>query len=529
MRSSEIQEADYNNSECHHFNTWEQDQSTPFDKVSFKTLPICERGDSAQQSDSGNFAELCKDENVRQLHKILSKGCVQGLTLPLLQQSIKRAKPGAILDLGGMHIIEQGSLQITTPDITLRNGTLEMTQGLSVNACRVRLHDLTLISNSSKAAALRVSKKDCCLMRCNITNAKGVGVQVTGLGSVLTIQQTNVHNCERSCICVNRAGILRIGDGSIIQGSHSFHGISATDAGTELWIEHSKIFDNFQDGIYVTNSAHAALENCEIFGSRAFHGIAGKKFGTTIVLKNCRLENFRESAVVVEAGAKAKITDSVLKKCANGHGVVADGHGSHVDVLNCEISDCDTGSVLIQGNASSKIARTHIYGSSYGNGVVVSEQGSFSRIVNSVIFQNCRNGVLVMDEGKVILEDCDVSSSAAGNGVFVRDNARATLNQCQMSKNHSSNLCVDSGSTCSASLCRFDGARNGPSVLVRGSRTSVDLVVEEASLDALQKDVYILNRAKIIMNGNKLRNRQKWPKLKQNNAFSRKMPFTDRH
>lgn len=514
QKKSESRESAFNNLD-HHYDTWEESQSTPFDKEpQTPQIPLCLREDSAHQSDSTNLAEILKDEN--------------GSMLPALQRSIKKAKVGAILDLNGMHIVEQGSLQITTSDITLQNGTLELTQGLSVNASRVKLFGLTLISKSSKAATLRVSKKDCCLVGCDISNAEGVGVQVTSMGSSLTMQQTTVHDCDRSCVCVNRAGILRIGDGCLIHGSRSFHGISATDAGTELWIEDSKIFDNFQDGIYVTSSAHAALENCEIYGSRAFHGIAGKKFGTTIVLKNCQLHGFRESAVFVEMGAKAKITDSHLKKCINGHGVVADGHGSHVDIFNCEIGDCDVGGVLIQGNATSKITRTHIYGSSYGNGVVISEQGSFSKISNSVIFQNCRNGVLVTDEGKVTLEDCDVSSSTVGNGVFVRGGGSASLTQCQMSKNNSSNLCADSGATCYAAHCRFYEARNGPSVLARGQRTSVDLFVLDEFVASLEKDIYMLSRAKIVINENKCRNRQKWPKLKQNNAFSRKMPFADR-
>jgi len=513
QKNSESQESAFNNSE-HHFDTWGEQHKTPFDAQSKTQIPISCREDSARQSDFTGLVEILKDEN--------------GMMLPVLQRAIKNAKVGAVLDLGGMHIVEEGSLKIATSDITLQNGTLEVTQGLSVNASRVKLHDLTLISKSSKAAALRVLKKDCCLVGCTITNAEGVGVQVTSMGASLTMRETTVHDCDRSCVCVNRAGILRIGDGCLIHGSRSFHGISATDAGTELWIEDSKIFDNFQDGIYVTSSAHAALENCEIYGSRAFHGIAGKKFGTTVVLKNCRLHGFKESAVIVEAGAKAKVTDSCLKKCLNSHGVVADGHGSHVDIFNCEIADCDVGGVLIQGNATSKITKTHIYGSSYGSGVVVAEQGSFSRIINSVIFQNCRNGVLVMEEGKVTLEDCDVSSSTVGNGVFVRDGGSASLTQCQMSKNNCSNLCADSGATCYAAHCRFYEARNGPSVLARGRQTSVDLFVLDEFVEALEKDIYMLNRAKIVINENKCRNRQKWPKLKLNDAFARKMPFADR-
>mgnify|MGYP002259883276 CR=1 FL=1 len=133
-----------------------------------------------------------------------------------------------------------------------------------------------------------------------------------------------------------------------------------------------------------------------------------------------------------------------------------------------------------------------------------------------------------MNEGKVTLEDCDVSSSTVGNGVFVRDGGSASLTQCQMSKNNSSNLCADSGATCYAAHCRFYGARNGPSVLARGRQTSVDLFVLDEFVASLEKDIYMLNRAKVVINEDKCKNRQKWPKLKLNNAFSRKMPSADR-
>lgn len=447
------------------------------------------------------------------------------MNLASLQKSIKKAKPGSVLDLGGTHIVEDGSLQITTPNITLQNGILEIAQGLSVGACDVVLHDLKLIAKSSKAATLRVSKKDCCLIQCEITNSEGVGIQVTGVGTTLTMQRTTVHDCERSCVCVNRAGILKMSDGCVVRGSRSFHGISATDAGTELWIEASKIFDNFQDGIYVTSSAHAALENCEIYASHNFHGIAGKKFGTTIVLKGCILYKFKESALIVESGAKAKVSESSLKKCVNGYGVVADGHGSHVDILDTEISECNIGGVLIRGSASSRISRTHIFGSAYGNGVVVCEQGSFSRIMNSVIFQNCESGVLVTDDAKVNIEGCDISSSTAGSGVFVREDAHVILSSCQMSKNFAANVCADSGATCHAAQCKFDAARNGPYLMAKGYSTTIHVTVPEDAEANVQNNVYVLGRAKITVNDKKCRNRQRWPKVKTHQIFSRKLSY----
>ena len=528
VKSEESQESEFNNCEVHHYATWQAGQKTPFDNLA-KRVPVsfAHREDSAQQSS----ADLTLDTEVR---KPLFHGqgdivvvCVQNLTLDGLQQSIKRVKPGMILDLGGVHLVADGNLSITVDDITLRNGSLELTQGISVNACGVYMRDLTLISDSSKAATLKVVKRDCCIKRCKLTNTSGVGIQVTGAGSRLAMQQTTVHDCERSCICVSRSGILKIEEECSIQGSRSFHGISATDAGTELWIENSRIFNHFQDGIYVTNSAHACMENCEISGSRAFHGIAGKKFGTTVVLKNCQLLRCRESALIVELGAKARVTDSLISKSIKSPGIVADGHGSHVDILNSEIADCDVGGVLVRGNAAVKIQRTHVFGSTYGNGVVVAESGSHARIINSVIFQNCRNGVLILNQGRAIMESCDISSSTACNGVLVRDvGSQALLDRCQFAKNHSSNVCADAGAMCHVVSCRFNSARNGPSVLARGCRTYVKMTIEDDVVEAMQTDVHIFCRAKITMNEKKCKNRQKWPKLKPSAVFSSKLPFS---
>lgn len=500
-------ETDYNNSTDNHFHTWKNGTTTPFDHASPQS-PF--REDSANQENITSLVESLKDNEV--------------VTLPLLEKTINRLKTGSVLDLGGSHLSLEGNLVVANSDITIQNGTLELLHGMCIGGRRVILQDLTIICRSSKAAALRVTRKGCCVTRCKVTNSSGVGIQVTGLGTCVTLRQSRVYDCERSCVCVSRAAILKIEE-SVITGSKSFHGISATDSGTELWIEDSKIGNHFQDGAYITNNAHAVIEHCEVFNSHAFHGIAVKKFGTSAVLKNCYLHGFKESGLVVEMGAKVKMTDCSVKKCQKSQGIVIDGHGSHIEAVNCEVGDCDVGGILVQGNASSKIVKTHIFGSRYGNGIVIAEEGSYAHVLNSVIFQNCRNGVMVMYGAAATLEDCDVLSSTAASGVFVRgSDSKATLLSCRLSNNFASNVCADARGFIFVKSCTFDSARQGPSLMSRGRKTMISVEVPERDVKILESDLYSLRLGKIIMNEKKRKNKERWPKLKTGQIFFYEMP-----
>eukprot|EP00210_Caulerpa_lentillifera_P008140 g7774.t1 len=496
-----------------HYSSWQKGQRTPFDPVSRKPmLPFNQRSDSA-------ISEYCQEIGSFQL-------CKEVLTLSQLRKAAKKAKGGTILDLRGTTIKGEGLLIVSSPETTIQNGTIELSEGILVKAPGVALIDIRLSSQSSQSAAVSIVKRNCFIDRCTITNPEGSGVQVSGICSSLTIRRTTVFDCERNCVYVSRGGKLQMNDGCIIRGSRSFHGISASDKDTQITLQDSKIHDNCQDGIFVTQGVRAIVESCEIFGSKEFHGISGKKCGTSINLTNCKIHGNQESAVIIEQGAKAQLKDCSIRCSRNGHGIVAGSRGSHLSVTDSEVDNCSAGGILIFGSASSEIVRTHVHDSLNGNGIVISGSGSSTSLINSVVFCNVRNNILIENGGQVSVEDCDIFSSVRCNGILVRDKgSSAVLSRCNILKNQGCNIGVDAGATCSMSDCRVDDAVVGPNLIGRGRHTSIDAFATGSSANILRCSIVALKGASVKLNEQKARFRKSWNGLKLSSFFVCKVAY----
>ncbi|GMH42093.1 hypothetical protein BSKO_10012 [Bryopsis sp. KO-2023] len=396
------------------------------------------------------------------------------MTLRDIRRLLREAQAGDVIDLVGNDIQGSGSITISIDDVTLQNGRLDLSGGITVKARGVKLLNLEIHSSASQANALKIHSSDCTVTYCTISSREGSGVLVEGMASSASLRSCCIHDCFSNCLWVARGAQVDCSSSEICR-SKKFHGVAADSSGTTLRLTGCRIHDNYQDGVLVAGGSDVSVDGCEIWGSTKFHGISVKRQTSYAKVTRSKVfDNAQTCAYVCDGGR----LDFFFSEAwgASTYGLMCTGEGSVIHSNKSHIFDSHLDTIRITCGAA-----------------LESDGGEFqgSRMASSLV---------VLSGGHCTLRGVDISSSALC-GVWVSgEGSNAKILRNHIHDNEICNMFVDGGAWCVLSDSKMYGAKHGASVVAKGKGSRV--IVSTSLVKSNPKGNYIsFSKARLCVDG----------------------------
>lgn len=187
---------------------------------------------------------------------------------------------------------------------------------------------------------------------------------------------------------VDKLGGVTVGRGHVIlescQMAYFQGGLGVAPETKSLLLKRCKIFENWNNGVWMSGLKNITFENCEIF--KNWRGI--NIYGSEVTFKNCLIHDNRELGVLFQERFK-------------------------ISMENCKIL-----------NHQSIQLRAYQGGELYMKGCTVRNGGSWGLVLDcNAVLLNCRinnnqeGGLVVPKSGRVEVNGCDLSNNPKGSGL----------------------------------------------------------------------------------------------------------------
>lgn len=398
----------------------------------------------------------------------------------LLQQFVRKAKPGDVIDLHGTRLIGEGPLIVSNFGIRITGGILDIAKGIVVRGSHVELSNLVIMTTAQHIPAVKITAANCTMSKCDVMSVQGCGVLVEGAGVSAQLLGCRIHDCKNSCVWAVRGARVDLCNYSEIFGSQEEHGVFVESLGSTVKLQDVTVHDNFLNDVLASGGSRLVIDSCDIWGSAKDHGVSVKKYGTTATITNSRIHDSFRSCVCASHGGKIDVEGCDVFGSKNACGVVVHGHGTRVKVMSSRVGKCATDAMLVNSGASVAVLKTLLCQSSEGHGLHVQGMESCARLISTEIRANS-GGIVASQGSQVELQNCIVVGCTKKSGLSASDEGtQVQIINCQVCNNNLSAVYADYGAKLLIRDTQLSGCITDYAIVCQGKGSSVD--VEECSM-----------------------------------------------
>lgn len=232
-----------------------------------------------------------------------------------------------------------------------------------------------------------------------------------------------------------------------MQDTKEYHGITIKDPGTIVHASQCDILSSDQCGIYISNGASAAIDQCVVKGSKTSSGVSVQGHGTEFKAKSCEFIDNQQCGVMVSGGARGILNGCVGKRSFELYGLGVSDKGTIVEAKGCHFSHNKVCGVYVYGGAKLKLDRCVARGGHPSRIVAPTEGGLGSNLLSV---------------GKASMHGT-ISGGLNRSGVTILEGATATLSKCATCTGFLSGLTIVGGdSSVIAKKCDLGGESRDP-------------------------------------------------------------------
>lgn len=266
-------------------------------------------------------------------------------------------------------------------------------------------------------ALVEIAQGSCRIEQCDLSNAVGSAVRVSGAHTSPTISGNTIHGCRDPSVVFQDGA-----DGTLaanrLFGNHSV-AIEVHSRADPL-IEDNDVFGGRQGGIFIYNRGKGHLRRNKIF-QNALEGVEIKQGGRPLVEDNDIYDNL-ECGIFVHSGGEGRIIGNRIH--SNSYAGIEIKDASSPEVRGNDVYSGRTSGMYVHSGGQGVIEGNQIH-QNLLHGVYVRNRGC-PHLLKNCVFRNEECGIFVTESSHPSVEHNEVYSNGLA-GIEVKEDSNPTI------------------------------------------------------------------------------------------------------
>jgi len=266
-------------------------------------------------------------------------------------------------------------------------------------------------------ALLEVTQGSCRIEQCDLSNAMGSAIRVSGAHTSPMISRNTIHGC------LDTGVVFKDGADGSLAGNRLFGNSSVAievHSRADPLIEDNDVFDGRQGGVFVYSRGKGHLRRNKIFRN-ALEGVEIKQGGRPLVEDNDIYDNL-ECGIFIHEGGEGRVIQNRIH--SNSYAGIEIKDASAPEVRGNDVYSGRTSGMYVHSGGHGVIEGNHIH-QNWLHGVYVRNKGCPHLLKNN-IYRNDECGVFVTESSHPCIEHNEVYSNGLA-GIEVKEDSNPTI------------------------------------------------------------------------------------------------------
>jgi len=274
-----------------------------------------------------------------------------------------------------------------------------------------------LACSNRTLALVEVLQGSCRIEHCDLSNASGSAIRISGAHTSPDIAHNVVHGC------LDTGVVFKDGADGSLTSNRLFGNCSvAIEVHTRAdpLIEDNDVFDGQQGGVFVYNRGKGHLRRNKIFRN-ALEGVEIKQGGRPLVEDNDIYDNL-ECGIFIHEGGEGRIISNRIH--SNSYAGIEVKDASAPEVRGNDIYSGRTSGMYVHSGGHGVIEQNQIH-QNWLHGIYVRNNGS-PHLLKNTIFRNDECGIFITESSHPCVEHNEVHSNGLA-GIEVKEDSNPTI------------------------------------------------------------------------------------------------------
>eukprot|EP00747_Dinoflagellata_sp_TGD_P060734 gnl/TRDRNA2_/TRDRNA2_152167_c0_seq1.p1 gnl/TRDRNA2_/TRDRNA2_152167_c0~~gnl/TRDRNA2_/TRDRNA2_152167_c0_seq1.p1 ORF type:complete len:1036 (+),score=202.39 gnl/TRDRNA2_/TRDRNA2_152167_c0_seq1:62-3169(+) len=277
---------------------------------------------------------------------------------------------------------------------------------------------LPRVAGSARVPALvEVTQGSCRIEQCDLSNAAGSAIRVSGAHTSPTISHNVIHGCLDTGVVFKDGA-----DGTLASNRLFGHCSVAIEVHSRAdpLIEDNDVFDGQQGGVFVYSRGKGHLRRNKIFRN-ALEGVEIKQGGRPLVEDNDIYDNL-ECGIFIHEGGEGRVIGNRIH--SNSYAGIEIKDASSPEVRANDVYSGRTSGMYVHSGANGVIEGNKIH-QNWLHGVYVRDKGC-PRLLKNHIFRNDECGIFITENSHPCVEHNEVYMNGLA-GIEVKEGSNPTI------------------------------------------------------------------------------------------------------